>query len=199
MANFTADCYKGVTFGGDPELKAKMLGRAEGHRMMDHFMQGIYWQADDAKGCAIGCLATGAAAFNTSNSQHSGAVAIACEFQIPYWLARLAETAFEGSRPKMDAVAWVEKFVAAIPVGVELSEETVYEWVEELDVDNGNWGAHNEPMILDYLKGVTPDKDVEEVQALLNHVSGKADAESEFFKQFRKAREAERESIKEIG
>lgn len=190
--------YKGVTFGGDPELKAKMQGRAEGHRVMDHFMQGIYWEKSEVKGCAIGCLSTGAASFGRSNGQGSGAEAIACEFQIPYWLARLAETAFEG-RDKDGAIAWVEKFVSAIPVGVELSDDTVYGWAEEFGVLRDNWGAHNEPLILEKLASITPDEEQEQVKEMLDQLGKRTDAEADFFKKFRAARQKERDSVKAGG
>ncbi len=95
-------------FFNKPAIKTKYLNRVQAHQKADQLVQGYgYWQ--DGKGCAVGCT--------LHSDDHS---AYERELGIPQSLAHLEDRIFEGL-PKAEARLWPEKFLAAIPVGADLS------------------------------------------------------------------------------
>lgn len=71
-------------------------------------MKGCYWE--NGKGCAVGCT--------IHSGDHS---TYEDELGIPTWLAYLEDAVFEGL-PNEYAMTWPEKFLEAIPVGVDLEK-----------------------------------------------------------------------------
>jgi hypothetical protein len=96
-----------VTFHGNPELKRYYLKRIQRHLKMDNLIQGIGWE--NGKGCAVGCTL-----------EKYDYAAYETDLGIPEWMARVEDRIFE-ALPYKEAVAWPEKFLRAIPVGVDLS------------------------------------------------------------------------------
>ncbi len=97
-----------IAFHNDKKIKTKYLNRVVAHRKADELVKGNYWQ--NGKGCAVGCTIHG--------SSHK---AYETELGIPEWLARLEDRTFENLSDK-DAMVWPEKFLKAIPVGVDLEQ-----------------------------------------------------------------------------
>jgi len=97
-----------TAYHGNPQIKANYLQRVQEHRKADELVQGYgYWQ--DGKGCAVGCTI------------HSGDhKAYETELGIPRRIAYLEDRLFE-ALPQKNAREWPEKFLAAIPVGADLS------------------------------------------------------------------------------
>jgi hypothetical protein len=95
-----------LSFHNDPKVKEKYLKRVRRHRLADEIVKGHYWE--NGKGCAVGCT--------LHSGNHS---AYEAELGIPVWLAHLEDALFE-SMPCDSAVLWPERFLAAIPVGVDL-------------------------------------------------------------------------------
>ena len=95
-----------LTFHGKQELKDERIAQVRAHRLADQLVKGQYWQ--DGKGCAVGCTI------------HSGDHrAYEIELGIPVELACLEDRFFENlSNGK--AMMWPERFLQAIPVGVDL-------------------------------------------------------------------------------
>jgi len=95
-----------LTFHGKQELKDERIAQVRAHRLADQLVKGQYWQ--DGKGCAVGCT--------IHSSDHR---AYETELGIPVELAYLEDTIFENlSNGK--AMLWPERFLRAIPVGVDL-------------------------------------------------------------------------------
>jgi hypothetical protein len=106
---------------GYPGLsKSDFLAELALHAEQDRIVQGIYWNDDDGRGCAVGC------------SLHSASVRLGIEMAfnshanyetylgIPQILARIEDRIFEGLRPE-EARKWPQRFAAAIPAGADLS------------------------------------------------------------------------------
>jgi hypothetical protein len=95
-----------LTFHGSQELKDQRIAQVRAHRLADQLIHGQYWQ--DGKGCAVGCTV------------HSGDhMAYESELGIPVELAYAEDHIFE-SLPNGKALMWPERFLQAIPVGVDL-------------------------------------------------------------------------------
>src|SRR5579871_1929058 len=95
-----------LTFHGKQELKDQRIAQVRAHRLADQLVHGQYWQ--DGKGCAVGCTI------------HSGEhMAYETELGIPVELAYAEDRIFE-NLPNGKAMMWPERFLAAIPVGVDL-------------------------------------------------------------------------------
>jgi hypothetical protein len=105
-----------VSFLGDVAVKGKFLGRVRAHQAADRLRQGFgYWEADAGgvmRGCAVGCTLE-------DRFAELGHGAYETDLGIPMVLARLEDGIFE-SLPKDLALTWPERFLAAIPVGVDL-------------------------------------------------------------------------------
>jgi hypothetical protein len=97
-----------LAFHNDPAIKQKYLDRVRAHRLADEIVQNYgYWR--DGKGCAVGC------------TLHSGDhLAYETELGIPVMLARIEDVVFEGL-PVEAAREWPERFLAAAPIGADLS------------------------------------------------------------------------------
>ena len=97
-----------LAYHNDPEVKAKYVGRLQAHRKAENLIQGQGW--DSGKGCAVGCT--------LEQYDHSR---YPIELGLPEWLARLEDRIFEGL-PKVKAEQFAEDFLAAIPVGADVSK-----------------------------------------------------------------------------
>jgi hypothetical protein len=118
-----------VAYHNDPELKAATLAEMAAHREADELARGTYWEAAEGYGCAVGCL---------THDPEGGHEQYPIRWGIPLELAWLEDILFE-NLPVEDAMAWPERFLAAIEPGVDLSG--VYGawsvWLM-LDPDHGN-------------------------------------------------------------
>jgi hypothetical protein len=95
-----------LTFHGKQQLKDERIAQVRAHRLADQLVHGTYWE--DGKGCAVGCTV------------HSGEhAAYEKELGIPIELAYLEDRIFE-TLPNGKALLWPERFLQAIPVGVDL-------------------------------------------------------------------------------
>jgi len=96
-----------LTFFNDPQLKAALLARLEGHRLADEIEQRQYWE--DSKGCFIGCAIHGN---NALKFEH--------EFGLSIYVARLGEYFFE-ALPLDKAKTLPVEIIESVPVGVDSS------------------------------------------------------------------------------
>jgi len=96
-----------LTFFNDPQLKAALLARLEGHRLADEIVQREYW--DYSKGCLIGCAIHG-----------DDVLKFEREFGLSVYVARLGEYFFE-ALPLEKAKTLPVEIIEAIPVGVDSS------------------------------------------------------------------------------
>jgi len=96
-----------LTFFNDPQLKAALLARLEGHRLADEIVQHDYWQ--NSKGCLIGCAIHGN---NALKFEH--------EFGLSVYVARLGEYFFE-TFPLDKAKTLPVEIIESVPVGVDSS------------------------------------------------------------------------------
>lgn len=97
-----------LAFHGDPAIKETYLARVRAHREADQLAQGHgYWHS--GRGCAVGCTIHG--------DDHG---AYERELGIPAILAFIEDNVFE-QLPGDLARAWPENFLAAVPVGADLS------------------------------------------------------------------------------
>ena len=94
-------------FHNDPAVKAKYQSRLAAHRAAEELVQGTGF--DGGKGCAVGCT--------LNNYDHAR---YPIELGLPEWLARLEDRIFEGL-PQGKAEQFAEDFLAAIPVGADVS------------------------------------------------------------------------------
>src|SRR5580704_4686592 len=95
-----------LTFHGKQELKDQRIAQVRAHRLADQLVHGTYWE--NGRGCAVGC---------TIHSGHHEAYET--ELGIPVELALAEDHIFE-SLPDGKALLWPERFLEAIPVGVDL-------------------------------------------------------------------------------
>ena len=94
-------------FHNEPAIKDFFLARIATHRAADEIRHGYYWE--NGKGCAVGCT--------LHSSSHT---AYETKLGIPYVLAHLEDDIFEGL-PSPEDQQWPQAFLAAIPVGADLS------------------------------------------------------------------------------
>jgi hypothetical protein len=97
-----------LSFHGKQGIKTKYINRVHAHKIADEIVKGQYWE--EGKGCAVGCT--------IHSSDHSS---YEKELGIPEWLARVEDTLFEGMSTNK-AKLWPEKFLKAIPIGVDLNQ-----------------------------------------------------------------------------
>jgi len=98
-------------FHNDSAIKEKYLKRVRDHQAADELIRGIgYEKQKDGvfRGCAVGCTLNG-----YSHQDYE------TELGIPEWLARVEDTLFEGMNKKKSET-WPERFLEAIPIGVDL-------------------------------------------------------------------------------
>jgi hypothetical protein len=96
-----------IAYHGKKEIKAKYLTRVRAHRAADQLVRGTGWT--DGRGCAVGC---------TLHAYDHARYPI--ELGVPEILARLEDKIFESIDEKR-AMQWPTQFLAAIPVGADLS------------------------------------------------------------------------------
>jgi hypothetical protein len=122
-----------VSFHGDLAVEIKYLDRVKAHREADNLIQGRGWE--NGKGCAIGCT--------LEDYDHSR---YPIELGLPEWLARLEDTIFEGL-PKAHAMTWPQRFLEAIPVGVNVESVRHQLAIRRLDrlivLQTSNRGKHD--------------------------------------------------------
>ena len=101
-----------IAFHGKQEIKELYLARVRAHRAANEIVKGKYWEKGRDgvfRGCAVGC------------TLHSGNHAeYESELGIPMALALIEDGIFEGLGEESH-LAWPEEFLAAIPVGADLS------------------------------------------------------------------------------
>ena len=95
-----------LSYHNDPSVKAKYAERFAQHRAMDEVIQGQGFEG--GRGCFVGCTLD---AYDHSRFPK--------ELGWPEWLARLADTIFEGI-PASDAAQFGTDLLEAVPVGVDL-------------------------------------------------------------------------------
>jgi hypothetical protein len=95
-------------YHNDPAVKAKYVNRLAAHRAAENLVQGEGW--DGTKGCAVGCTL-----------ERYDRSLYPVELGLPEWLARLEDRIFEGL-PERKAEQFAEDFLAAIPVGADVSK-----------------------------------------------------------------------------
>ena len=111
-----------LSFNNDPKLKELLLEEIIAHRKADLLYQGAYKKLVDGKEkfCAVGC------AIHTLNIKlgktydEGDHQVYETELGIPRQLAYLEDRFFE-KKEKEQAMVWPERFINAIPVGVDLS------------------------------------------------------------------------------
>ena len=96
-----------LAYHSNPAIREEYLRRVIDHRAADQLIKGRYWE--DGKGCAVGCT--------IHSSNHAS---YEKELGIPSELAYLEDFIFE-DLPNARAMMWPEQFLAAIPVGADLS------------------------------------------------------------------------------
>lgn len=95
-----------LSYHNDPAVKAKYVNRFAAHRAADEVIQGTGF--DNGRGCFVGCT--------LDDYNHSR---FPIELGWPEWLARLADTIFEGV-PKAEAPQFGTDLLEAVPVGADL-------------------------------------------------------------------------------
>ena len=95
-----------LTFHGSHELKAQRIAQVRAHRLADQLVHGTYWE--NGKGCAVGCT--------IHSGRHED---YETELGIPVELAYAEDHIFE-NLANGKALLWPERFLEAIPVGVDL-------------------------------------------------------------------------------
>jgi hypothetical protein len=91
-------------------LKDHYLDAAEFHAWTDRYQQGLYFDPENLRGCAVGCW---------SKDPFGGHERLAAEMGVPEDLLRLADQLFE-ALPDGDFQTWPRRFAAAIPPGADL-------------------------------------------------------------------------------
>ena len=94
-----------LSFHNDIKVKKKYLARVRRHSKLGNIFQNMRWK--DGKGGAVGCTL-----------EHNDSKRYPIELGLPIWLARLEEEIFD-NLPVDEAKRWPEKFLKAIPVGVD--------------------------------------------------------------------------------
>ena len=95
-----------LSYHNDPAVKEKSQLRFAEHRAADSVIQGTGYE--NGRGCFVGCT--------LKRYDHSQ---FPIELGWPEWLARLADSIFEGI-PKAEAPQFGTDLLAAVPVGVDL-------------------------------------------------------------------------------
>ncbi len=101
-----------LAFHGNPTIQKTILDRVDEHYRLDQIVAGIYYDADEHKGCLVGCSIHG--------NDHSK---FATEAGVPEPIAYLADAIFEGLHANREAQAgrdFVPAFWRAIAVGADL-------------------------------------------------------------------------------
>lgn len=139
-----------ITYKNKKSLKNELVKRAKEHQAADRLVHGRGYFTGfngDAKGCAIGCLATPLGVIKQKRefdlAQRTATNKLAREFGIPTALTLLAENIFESypleesnlvaglwkATAKNGDGSWPTRFAKAIPVGVKLTNQDVRAFV----------------------------------------------------------------------
>lgn len=98
-----------LSFHSDKTIKAKYVDRLKKHHEADQIIQGLRFNKDENRGCAVGCTL-----------EEYSHIAYESELGIPEFLARLEDVIFEGLPSKL-APKFAVDFLTSIKVGVDLS------------------------------------------------------------------------------
>jgi hypothetical protein len=99
-----------LAYHAKPHLKEHYLDSAEFHAWTDRYQQGLYFDPQNLRGCAVGCW---------SKDPFGGHERLALEMGVPEDLLRLADELFE-ALPCGLFQSWPRRFAAAIPAGADL-------------------------------------------------------------------------------
>ena len=105
------------SFNNDPKLKEMLIEETVKHREADEIIQGSY--VKDGKYCAVGCSIHTLNVKLGKEYRHNDHSVYETELGIPRIIARLEDGIFEGL-DKEEAKTFPERFISAIPVGVDL-------------------------------------------------------------------------------
>jgi hypothetical protein len=137
-----------VAYFDSPDLKQLYINRMTEHQRLDQLVQG-QGHFTDGKGCAVACTmhAYDHAAYET-------------EIGVPQVLARLEDYIFEGLATD-EAKRWPLRFLAAIPVGADLSMvwPRFAVWLLREELKSHDKGGHCEKVAALYdrwISGVKP-------------------------------------------
>ena len=167
-----------LSFHNDPKLKEMLLTEIENHRKADLINQGAYQVEIDGvkKYCAVGC-SINSLNIKLKKSYYVGDHSVyETELGIPKEIAYLEDNIFE-NLPIEQAMLWPERFIEAIPIGVDLSKV-----IAKLMI----WQFEDEKEGLSSMQEVKDDKEAygfcEEVVALYKRVlKGETVTEDEFY------------------
>lgn len=96
------------SYHNDPAVKEKYVQRFAAHRAADDVVQGMGYE--NGRGCFVGCT--------LNDYDHSR---FPIELGWPEWLARLADSIFEGL-PKKKAPQFGTDLLTAVPIGADLQK-----------------------------------------------------------------------------
>jgi hypothetical protein len=99
-----------LAYHAKPSLKDHYLDAAEFHAWTDRYQQGLYFDPENLRGCAVGCW---------SKDPFGGHERLALDMGVPEELLRLADQLFE-ALPEGQFQTWPRRFADAIPVGADL-------------------------------------------------------------------------------
>lgn len=99
-----------LAFHAKTTVKDHYLAAAEFHAWTDRYQQGLYFDPQNLRGCAVGCW---------SKDPFGGHAGLAEEMGVPEDLLRLADQCFE-ALPDGQFQTWPLRFARAIPVGADL-------------------------------------------------------------------------------
>ena len=100
-----------LAFHNNPKIAAKFRRRARMHQKADEIVQGTGWESNGkTRGCCVGCLMHAYPAHAEFEPQ----------IGVPEVIAHLADAIHEGLA-RAAAKKWPVAFIAAIPVGADLS------------------------------------------------------------------------------
>jgi len=99
--------------------KARFLEELNKHAEADSFVQGIFYDEDTFKGCAVGCSVKSINEI-TGSTYYAGSYAAYEVIGIPTWLAYFEDNIFESLSIK-EAKEWPLLFTEAINEGADLS------------------------------------------------------------------------------
>jgi hypothetical protein len=102
---------KGIT-------KAQMKAENKLHEKKDAFRQGIYFDRD--KGCTVGCSIKSICNIKNITLSYSDHSLFEDHLGLPYWIAKLADSIFEGLSVN-DAKKWTGRFINAVVEGSDVN------------------------------------------------------------------------------
>lgn len=108
-------------FNNDIKFQDQLVEMAVKHRLKDEYIKGTYGkQNGQFKGCSIGCIVYDVNRINDLNISTDDHSKLAISLDIPEFILRLADSIFEGL-PEPLNLEWTERWISAIPTGVDLN------------------------------------------------------------------------------